>query len=239
MKRFYKKRRNFKLNKYIILIFFVFFFNIVLFNIFGNNLSDNISNMTKVKIEDISKYYMNSVIKKYLNVDTSNYIKINLVNNNIMSIDIDNNASNELLKNIIDDLEIVVRDIEYGRINDYENSEFLYGDNGIILLVSIGTSLNNTLLYDIGPKIPVKISFLENVDAYVDVSVEDYGINNSLIKLYINIRMEQLIEMPIDKEKTLIEYKFLVASKLVNGKVPEFYGYGISTNSGVVNSDVK
>lgn len=237
MKRFYKSK-EIKFNKLIIICITIMIFDILLFNIFGNRLSDNISYMTKVKIEEISNYYMNSVIKKYLNVDSSDYIKLNLVNNNIMSIDIDNNSSNQLLKNIIADLEKVVSDIENGKINDYPNLEFLYGKKGIILLVPLGSSFNNTLLYDIGPKIPVKISFLENIDAYLDVNVLEYGINNALIKLYINISMEQYIEMPIDKDKNVINYKFLIASKIVNGKVPDFYN-GINGNSSIVNSSVK
>ena len=211
MKRF-KRRKNNKKNNIFVLIFLVFITDLILFNIFGNKLSFNISKMTKVKIEEISKYYMNSVIKKYLNIDTTNYIKLNFVNNNIVSIDINNNESNKLLKNVINDLENVVRDIEKGNINDYSNLEFIYGDKCLILLVPLGTAFNNSLLYDIGPKIPVKVSFLENVDAYLDVSVDEYGINNALIKLYININMEQVIEMPIDKDRTIIEYRFLIAS---------------------------
>lgn len=237
MKRF-KRRKNNKKSSIFILIFFVFIIDVLLFNIFGNRLSINISKMTKVKIEEISKFYMNKVIKKYLNIDTSNYIKLNFVNNNIVSIDINNNDSNKLLKNVIDDLESVVRDIEKGKINDYSNLEFIYGDKYLILLVPIGTAFNNSLLYDIGPKIPIKVSFLENVDAYLDVSVEEYGINNALVKLYININMEQIIEMPIDKDRTIIEYRFLIASKLVNGVVPSVYGYGIRDNSNIVKSDV-
>lgn len=237
MKRF-KRRKNNKKCGIFVLIFLVLITDILLFNIFGNRLSINISKMTKVKIEEISKYYMNSVIKKYLNIDTSNYIKLNFVNNNIVSIDINNNDSNKLLKNVINDLENIVRDIEKGKINDYSNLEFIYGDKYLILLVPLGTAFNNSLLYDIGPKIPVKVSFLENVDAYLDVSVEDYGINNALVKLYINIKMEQIIEMPIDKDRTIIEYRFLIASKLVNGVVPSIYGYGIKDNSNLVKNDV-
>jgi len=237
MKRFKKNRYNRK-NKIIVLIFLVLITSVILFNIFGNKLSKNISKMTKVKIEEISKFYMNKVIKKYLNIDTSNYIKLNSVNNNIVSIDINNNESNKLLKNVINDLESVVIDIEKGNINDYSNLEFIYGDEYLMLLVPLGTAFNNSLLYDIGPKIPVKVSFLENVDAFLDVSVEDYGINNALVKLFINIRMEQIIEMPIDKEKTIIEYRFLIASKLVNGIVPSIYGYNLKDNSNLVKSDV-
>ena len=56
-----------------------------------------------MKIEELSKYHLNSTIKKYLNIDTSNYIKVNLVNNNIVSVDIDNNNCNLLLGEIIND----------------------------------------------------------------------------------------------------------------------------------------
>jgi len=237
MKKFINFKKNKKSNIFI-LIFLVFVCDIFLFSFFGRSLSDNVSKMTRVKIEEMSKYYMNSVVKKYFNVDSSNYIKLNLVNNNIMSIDIDNNSSNKLLKNIIDDLESVVRDIEKGKINNYSNLEFMYGDEYLILLVPLGSVFNNSLLYDIGPKIPVKVNFLENVDAYLDVSVNEYGINNALVKLYINITMEQIIEMPIDKERTKVDYRFLIASKLVNGVVPSIYGYGISSNSNLVKSNV-
>jgi len=181
MKRF-KKSKSSKKNRIVLLIFFVFITNIFLFNLFGNSLSVNISKMTRVKIEEISKYYMNRVIKKYLNIDSSSYIKLNFVNNNIVGVDIDNNKSNKLLKSVIDDLEKMVRDIENGKINDYSNLEFIYGDKCLILLVPLGTSFNNSLLYDIGPKIPVKVSFLENVDAYLDVSV-----NNSVTKEQMNL----------------------------------------------------
>ena len=237
MKRFKRSKKTSK-NKILFFIFFVVITNIILFNLFGNKLSNNVSEMTKVKIEEISKYYMNGVIKKYLNIDTSNYINLNFVNNNIVSVDINNNESNKLLKNIINDLEIIVRDIEKGNVNDYSNLEFIYGDKCLILLVPLGTAFNNSLLYDMGPKIPVKVSFLENVDAYLDVKVEEYGINNALVKLFINIKMEQIIEMPIDKEKTIIDYKFLISSKLVNGIVPSIYGYGIDSNSNLVKKAV-
>ena len=237
MKRFYSFRSEIKVKKFFIVVL-VIVFDVVVFNLFGNSLSDNISHMTKVKIEELNKYYLNKVIKSKLNVDTSDYIKINLVNNNIVSVDIDNNKTNKLLDSIITDLENIVKDIENGNINDYYNLEFLYGDNGIILLVPVGTLYNNTLLYDLGPKIPIKVSFLENINAYVDVDVIEYGINSSLVKLYINIELEQLIEMPIDKEKTVSKYNFLIASKLVNGKVPDFYN-GINSNSSLVNKNVK
>ncbi|MBQ3021441.1 MAG: sporulation protein YunB [Bacilli bacterium] len=236
MKRFYKKRNIVIKNKFIIVIIFVLFFDIVIFNLF-NRLSDNIYFIVRTKIEEVTKYYLNDTIKKYLNVEVNDYIYVNMVNNNIVSIDINNELSNKLLFQIINDLEKNIKLIESGEVNDYHNLEMIKCDNGIVLYVPIGVAFNNAVFANLGPKIPIKVNFLENVDAYVNVEVESYGINNSLINLYINISIEEVLEMPIDKERNKIEYKFLIASKLISGKVPNLYG-GVNSNSSIVNSDV-
>ena len=238
MKRFYCKKRNLKINKIGIIIILVFVLDIIIFNFFVKNLGYNIAYSAKVKIEELSKYHLKSTIKKYLNIDTSNYIKVNLVNNNIVSVDIDNNNCNLLLGEIIKDIENNIKMIEKGTITNYHNLEMLRGDNGIVVFMPIGVILNNSLFSRLGPKIPVKVSFLENLSAYVDVEVENYGINNSLIKLYINIDIEEVVELPIEKTRNNIKYKFLLASKLINGEVPSVLGGSIGSNSNLVNSGV-
>lgn len=237
MKRFYSKR-NRKKNKLLIIIISVFVMNLVIFNVFGERLGESISYSAKMKIEELTKYYLNDVIKNYLNVDTSDYIKINLVNNNIVNVDIDNNKCNILLKDIISDLEGVVKSLEKGEVSEYNNLEMLRGNDGIVVLMPVGVVMNNSLFSRLGPKVPVKISFLENIEAYVDVVVENYGINNSLVKLYININIEEVIEIPINKDKSNIEYRFLVASKLINGEVPSMIGNALNSSSNIVNSSV-
>lgn len=240
MKRFYRLK-NYKSNKKIKIFFivlFTFIFDIILFDIFIADLSKNISYSAKVKIEELTKYHLNGTIKKYLNVDTSDYIKVNLVNNSIVNVDINNNECNKLLGNIINDLERNIYDIEKGKISEYHNLEMLRGNNGIIVFMPLGVVLNNSVFLRLGPKIPVKVSFLENLNAYVDVEVESYGINNSLIKLYINISIEEVVELPIEKDKNILEYKFLLASKLINGEVPNMLGGVLNESSNIVNSGV-
>jgi len=241
MKRFYgrkKYKRIKKINKYIITCIFVFVFDIILFNVFVEKLGYNISYTAKIKIEELTKYHLNQTVKKFLNVDTSDYININLVNNNIVSVDINNNKSNLLLQNIIKDVEKNIYDIEKGKIKEYHNLEMLRADNGVVVFMPIGVVLNNSLFSRLGPRIPVKVSFLENLSAYVDVDVENYGINNSLIKLYINIEVEEIVELPIEKDRNIVKYKFLIASKLINGKVPSVLGGMVDGTSNIVNSSV-
>ena len=238
MKRFYKKKKFNKKSKIGLVVCSVFILDIIFFCFFSERLGKSISYSAMIKIEELTKYYMNDTIKKYLNLNTNDYIKLNFVNNNIVNVDIDNNKCNILLKNIINDLESNVKKLEMGEITDYHNLEMLRSNNGIVVFMPIGVATKNTLFARLGPKVPVKVSFLENIDAYVDVEVENYGINNSLIKLYINMKVEEIVELPIEKDRKNIEYKFLIASKLVNGEVPNILGGSIDSSSGIVNSGV-
>lgn len=237
MKRFYKNKKIKNRSKIGIIVISVILVDFLIYNLFADILGKSISYSAMIKIEELTKYYLNDTIKKYLNIDTSDYIKLNLVNNNIVNVDIDNNQCNVLLNNIIKDLESNIYKMESGEITDYHNLEMLRSNNGIVVFMPIGVATNNTLLARLGPKVPVKVSFLENIDSYVDVEVENYGINNSLIKLYINIKIEEIVELPIERDRNNIEYKFLLASKLINGEVPDMLGT-ISGSSSIVNSSV-
>ena len=239
MKRFYRMKKIKNRNKFMLVAVIVVIIDIIVFNTFGKKLGESVSFLTKLKLDEITKYYMNDTIKKYLNVDSNDYIKVNLVNNNIVSVDINNVMCNKLLNNIIVDLESNVKDLEKGKINNYHNLEIIKGKDGIIMFMPVGVSLGNSLFSGLGPKIPVKVSFLENIDAYVDVVVENYGINNSLIKLYINIDVEEVLEMPTKNRFSNVKYKFLISSKLINGEVPSVLGGTINKSSNLVNNDVK
>lgn len=239
MKRFYRMKKIKNRNKFMLVAVIVVIIDIIVFNTLGKKLGESVSFLTKLKLDEITKYYMNDTIKKYLNVDSNDYIKVNLVNNNIVSVDIDNVRCNKLLNNIIVDLENNVKELENGKINNYHNLEIIKGEDGIIMFMPVGVSFGNSLFSGLGPKIPVKVSFLENIDAYVDVVVNNYGINNSLIKLYINIDVEEVLEMPTKNRFSNVKYKFLISSKLINGEVPSVLGGTINKSSNLVNNDVK
>ena len=237
MKRFYNinKRKN---NSIYIFIILVIIIDVFVFNSFYKKIGSNVTYYANLKIDELTKYFLNNTIKKYLNINTNDYIKLNLVNNNIVSVDIDNNNANILLNNIINDLNKNVMNLEKGYINNYFNLEMIKGKNGIIIIVPSGVVFNNPIFSNIGPSIPVKINFLENINAYIDVSVENYGINNSLIKLFIIVNIEEVLEVPMNNKYKNQEYKFLLSSKIVNGEVPSIFGGNVNNSSKIVKNSV-
>ena len=236
MKRFYTKK-NKKNSIIVIWLICIIIYEIVFYYLFFIRLGKNVTYITKLKLDELTTYYLNDKIKKYTNVDANDYIKVNKVNNKIVSIDIDNYNANIILNNILNDLENNVKKIKNGHINNYHNLEMIKGNNGIVLLIPSGMFFNNLLLSNIGPKIPIKINFIENINVYIDVDVNNYGINNSLIKLYVVINIDEVLEIPTKNRKK--EYKYLISSKIVNGEVPNFLGGNLSKSSKIVKQDVK
>ena len=116
----YKTKKN---NKLIIILISIIFLDTIMFLNINDSLNKNITYLAEVKIEEMTRFYVNKTLKKYLNTDTNDYINLNLVNNNIVSVDINNLKTNELLKSFLIDLENNLKDLENGNINNYKNTQ--------------------------------------------------------------------------------------------------------------------
>ena len=104
-------------------------------------------------------------------------------------------------------------------LNDYGlTEEYFYVPSGLIF--------NNTLLNNIGPKIPIKIKLVGNVTSGIDTKIKEYGINNSVIDISLRITVEIKVILPLTSENISITNYIPIALKLVQGKVPIYYGNG-------------
>ena len=83
---------------------------------------------------------------------------------------------------------------------------------------------NNVFLNDLGPKIPIKINIVGNALTNLKTKITDYGLNNALVEIYINITINEQILTPVAQDSLKTSYNFLIMSSIINGKVPSFYG---------------
>ena len=68
-----------------------------------------------------------------------------------------------------------------------------------------GIISNNAILNNLGPKIPVRLSLSGELESYVSTNAENYGINNAIIKISVNIKVSEQIILPITTKKITIE----------------------------------
>lgn len=90
---------------------------------------------------------------------------------------------------------------------------------------------DNFFISNFGPHIMVKMNYVNSLISNIHTKITNYGINNALLEAYISISIEGLIITPVRKEVKKYTYDFLVASKVINGRVPSFYGSDILNNS--------
>lgn len=188
----------------------------------------------------ITKYVVNNAyVREKVNFYAGDiYDIVKSDDNEIKNIIYDSGVINDLIDSITDRVYNMFNMLEYGdlsKLNIREN--ILTNDNsdknGIVLLVPIGIITNNYLLSNLGPKIPVKLSLTGEFESYVTTDVKEYGINNAMLTIYINIKVSEQITMPFVTDKITVENKIPIFMSLVNGTIPNYYIGGFNKNSNI------
>lgn len=193
---------------------------------------------------------MNYALKKYLDVEVerlTNNIVNQAINEKIKEENLDkflninkeagqiNNMSydTEEINKITNDISSYVQDklleIDNGKINDYfildryRIGKFKKMKKGIICDVSLGTIRNSVLFANVGPTIPIKLSFLGQVNTNIDVKVKEYGINNILVKTNLVVKIREQVSMPITSKRKEIVVRKPISIDIIKGEIPKYY----------------
>lgn len=167
-------------------------------------------------------------------------------NDNINMLDFNTIEVNKLLTRIITNIQKNFQHISSGNFNSSDIYDFDLEDydkknleKGIIYRIPIGVISNTTLLSNLGPTIPVKITLNGDIKGNVSTKVTNYGINNALIETTVNLEINQLIMLPITSKNVKINLSIPIAMKLIQGLVPNFYYNGIDKNSNTVTLPIE
>ena len=96
--------------------------------------------------------------------------------------------------------------------------------NGVIYYLNSGFIFNNPIFANFGAQIPIKIALTGDVISNISTEVTNYGINNALIKVYVNIKITEQVILPYYDKEIELATKVPVALKLISGTVPSYYG---------------
>lgn len=194
-----------------------------------------------LEAKKLSNIIINKAISKHIaeKVSGDNLFDITKDSNGeIKSIDFNTSLVNKFLTETTNSVQINLRNIEKGNIDALEFSDSVlveYGKEnlkqGIIYQISTGTLFHNTILANIGPKIPVRISLVGDATSDISTMVKNYGINNAMINVYVNLKITEKVMLPYYDKEITIKTKVPVAMKIVTGTVPEYYANGITQNT--------
>lgn len=224
-----KTKRNFLILTVIFLILVSFFF----IDFIGKIFSSKLLKYAEAEVSRIAKYVVNYAVTTK-NIKELEFNELFIVNKNskeeIQMVDFDPVVVNNVLNSITETVIAHFKAIEEGNLDtiDLSNSFILNVDinklkRGIVAEIPIGVITGNSLLANLGPKLPVKLSILGEIESQLETEVKYYGINNALITVYVNIKVSEQIYMPVVTGKIEITQKIPIAIKLIQGIVPDTY----------------
>ena len=178
----------------------------------------SISEMKRVTSIIINRSINSDLLNK---IDMNNLFIINKGEDGFMTISLDSVIVNKITDDISDACEDNLRLMEEGKYEELKK-KFNIGEE--YFFVPSGIISKNTLLNSIGPKIPINLKMIGNVTSGLKTEVKEYGINNSLITISVEITVEMMVILPFSSDYVSITNLVPISIKLIQGKVPQVYG---------------
>ena len=222
-----------------IVFFFCIFISFFCVSILGNKVNPILFNYLNLEVERVTANVIdvsvNDVLANELVDDLFNVSKNS--NNEIEMIDYNTKEVNSLLKKINENIYSKLLRLEEGKVDDFVLSSSLLGNNykkvksGIVCEIPMGSLTGNGFLSNLGPVIPIKMSFLGHVNSSLKTKVTSYGINNLYLEIYVHVEVKERVSLPRSSKDITIEIDAPLSIKIMSGVVPEYYGGIIDKNS--------
>lgn len=237
-----KKRHKLSVGNTIIIIFIlVVTMTYFLLNYLNKNVVPVLMSYATSQVRKFSSLIINRAISKQIAEDLSvedMFIITKSETGEIRTIDFDPIVVNKTLNKIVNTIQLNLKYLEEGKLEllelpdnvliDYNEEEL---SKGVIYEIPSGVVFNNSLLANLGPKIPVKLSLIGDIVSNVNTKVTNYGINNALIEVSIYVQVESRVILPFITDTVIVETEIPVAMKLVQGIVPDYLLGGLTNSS--------
>ncbi len=240
-----KHKYNSKFLSKIILLTIILIggFTVFLLARFTNKISNTLMQISKSEITRITYEF---IVER---LDSSLFNKANLEDilvleeneaGEILYVDFDLEQAYSVLGQASDILTNALGELESGQVSVlYLDEELSHELGSMVLNIPIGNGFDNAYFYNLGPKIPVRINFVGSVLTNLKTEITDYGFNNALVEMFIYIEFKTQIISPAQVEEITLKYDAVIASMMVEGSVPKFYGGTIEKESSIYSQNIE
>lgn len=235
------KRKKMRLRKgplpfrYVVLISFTLFIFITLQGLWlvDRGIEPTLMDVAHRKTEEIASLAINEAIinKLFDSIDMQDIL--------ISKEDKDGNivyagVNQKIVNNVQNQSAIVVqeflKEIEKGRIPEsIAASEGLNlktshsNEPGVIMEIPLGQATENSLLANLGPKIPIKFTIVGDVNTDIEEKIETVGINNTWISINIIVTVKAKVVIPFSTETATVTRPIQIMGQFIPGEVPIYY----------------
>ena len=232
-----KRKINIKLyNFLLVIIVTVILLSFLFIHYYNKRISNKIISIAQIKINEYSNdIIMDSFNKQILDEhEINNIIKISKnKSDEIIAVDFDLKKAYLVSMNVSKNIRDSLNNLEKQNLKE----EFLdyYQKDGFVLLLPIGLASKNIYFSNLGPRIPVRIKFVGNLTTGLQTKIKEYGVNNSLIEVYLKVSLNEEIIVPYSSKKINKSCEILLSSQVIEGIVPSIYNGLLEKDSSLIN----
>lgn len=230
MKKYKKKKKN--LLNYILYILLIGFICAITFiYYFNKTLGPGLIECAENEIRRLTSIVMNNSIQKYLSQNNLDNL-FQISRNNSNEIERIQYNTKELNKTSFAIADILETDLQYMvngnfeklnlNLNTIPDNYYEKLNDGILFTVSIGSASGNRLLANIGPKIPLNLNVIGEVYANIATKVTEYGMNNAMIEVYVELEATTVIHMPFLSKQINVKNKIPLTMEIIQGNIPSY-----------------
>lgn len=161
-------------------------------------------NMAKSIATQVSNEQATVVMRNYKYEDLSSVIRDQQGNIKMIKMDI------IVVNEITSDVAIKIQEV----LNNYQSGEFY---------IKLGTFTGTKILSGRGPNVPIKMATVGNVETDLVSQFSEAGINQTLHRIFLNVKCNVTILTPFDTIDQTITNQVLLAEAVIVGEVPDTY----------------
>lgn len=187
-------------------------------------LKHSLDNYISIESERIASHVINQSIKD-LNYSPKYYLS-----GDDERLSYDFNSINKYKDTLTKRIQYYFSLIENGNYSrfplytlNYNRNKYKNIKKGYLCEMSFNSLFDSVIFANVGPTIPINISFIGEINVNIDIRTKEYGINNVIVEIYAIVDVTNKISMPISKQKTSIRITEPITVDIVKGMIPNYY----------------
>lgn len=235
-KRFHRRKIIFKKTKWNLFVLTLFLLGMALFlsfKIINTKVTPVLLTYAESKATKIATLLITQAVNdKVLNMMDVEDIVITSKDDGgfVREVDVNPISVNKLLTQITNYVQEYLEKVEAGNIDSLGVSDTIFSNydlhklkQGIIYEIPSGVVFKNSLLSNLGPKIPVRINLVGDVTSDIQTKVSNYGINNVFLEVIVYVEVSMQVLLPFASKTVQANTSIPIVMKIIEGSVPNFY----------------
>lgn len=224
--------------KYIFVITCIIFIAMVSFSVWfiGERIQPTLMDIAVQKTKEFATRTINAAVKSSEGVTFDDLVDVYLDDQGYVTmVDWSGEAQNMILRKATERAEYFLYNMNKGETVDTDDPDLPpidYDDSAddladkdpTVVEIPIGQAFENTILANLGPKIPVNFEIVGAIESDLQLDTKSLGINTTVYELYVLVTVNVQIVVPFSTKSEEVSTRIYIDSRTINSEVPQYYG---------------